>query len=214
VVLGAVGAVLLPPAAAPAAHRPRWLRSAGPPGDDIGQLAEALDAELVVGPVPGTGDITGLLAAFRTIQAAEAWQLHGGWITAHPGALASDVEARFRAGADVSPDTRRHAADVLARGRDEALGALSEHTWLVLPAAGGPGHARDASGPVKDAWRLATLRHTVIASAFGLPSCVLPGRVRPSSGRPPAGTALVGPPGADHALLEAAQRAVRPATSS
>src|SRR3981081_4065029 len=104
---------------------------------------------MVAGPVRGTGDIPGLLAAFRTIQAAEAWQLHGDWITAHPGALASDVEARFRVGADVSPDARRRAADVLARGRDQALGALDEHSWLVLPAAGGPGHARDASGPVK-----------------------------------------------------------------
>jgi Asp-tRNA(Asn)/Glu-tRNA(Gln) amidotransferase A subunit family amidase len=205
VVLQAAGSVLLPPAARPAAHRPRWLLSVDPPGDDIRQLAQALDAELVVGPVPGTGDITGLLAAFRTIQAAEAWQLHGDWITAHPGALASDVEARFRVGADVSPDARRRAADVLARGRDQALGALDEHSWLVLPAAGGPGHMRDASGPVKDAWRLATLRHTVIASAFGLPSCVLPG-----TNRPPEGTALVGPPGADQALLEAVLRAARP----
>jgi hypothetical protein len=37
----------------------------------------------------------------------------------------------------------------------------------------------------------------------GLPSCVLPGPARP-----PAGTALVAPPGADHALLEAALRAM------
>jgi Asp-tRNA(Asn)/Glu-tRNA(Gln) amidotransferase A subunit family amidase len=53
------------------------------------------------------------------------------------------------------------------------------------------------------------LRHTVIASAFGLPSCVLPGTTRP-----PQGTALVGPPGADHGLLEAALRAARPTASS
>jgi amidase len=49
-------------------------------------------------PVAGLDDLGGLLAAFRTVQAAEAWQVRGRWITANPGALAPDVEARFRAG--------------------------------------------------------------------------------------------------------------------
>ncbi|MGF7238891.1 MAG: amidase family protein, partial [Frankia sp.] len=57
----------------------------------------------------------------------------------------------------------------------------------------------------KDAWRQATLRGTVVASSFGLPSCVLPGREHP-----PVGLALLGPPGADHALLAAAVRTGRP----
>jgi len=48
-----------------------------------------------------------------------------------------------------------------------------------------------------------------VASAFGLPSCVLPG-----ANRPPAGTALVAPPGADHALLDAVLRAARPVVGS
>jgi amidase len=44
-------------------------------------------------PVAGLDDLGGLLAAFRTVQAAEAWQVRGRWITANPGALAPDVEA-------------------------------------------------------------------------------------------------------------------------
>jgi hypothetical protein len=63
------------------------------------RLAAALSLPVVTAPVLGADDITGLLAAFRAVQAAEAWELHGRWITANPGALHADVEARFLAGA-------------------------------------------------------------------------------------------------------------------
>jgi Asp-tRNA(Asn)/Glu-tRNA(Gln) amidotransferase A subunit family amidase len=194
-VLRAVGSVLLPPRPT---HPPRRLMSSILPNDEVCFLSDTLGVSLRAGPVPGLAedDITGLLAAFRTVQAAEAWQLRGRWITANPGALHADVEARFRAGADIDLDARRRAASVIAGHRARMLDVLGEDTWLVQPAAAGPGHARDAPAAVRDAWRQATLRHTVIASAFGLPSCVIPG-----TERPPAGTALVGPPGADHALL-------------
>jgi hypothetical protein len=216
-VLRAAGTVLLPPAPArlprrllspdpPASGPPAGDQPAGdPPASQARQLADALGAGLRTGPVPGLDDLTGLLTAFRTVQAAEAWELRGSWIAANPGALGGDVEARFRAGADVDAGTRRRAAQVIAGHRARALDALGEDTWLVQPAAAGPGHPRDASAAVKDAWRQATLRLTVAASAFGLPSCVLPG-----GRRPPAGTALIAPPGADHALLEATVRAARP----
>jgi Asp-tRNA(Asn)/Glu-tRNA(Gln) amidotransferase A subunit family amidase len=175
--------------------------SSGIPNDEACFLSDTLGAELSAGPVPGLAedDITGLLAAFRMVQAAEAWQLRGRWITANPGALHPDVEARFRAGADVDRDAWRQAAFVIAGHRARMLDVLGEDSWLVMPAAAGPGHARDAPAAARDAWRQATLRHTVVASAFGLPSCVVP-----SMERPPAGTALVGPPGADRALLDAA----------
>jgi Asp-tRNA(Asn)/Glu-tRNA(Gln) amidotransferase A subunit family amidase len=165
-------------------------------------LADTLDLVLVTGPVLDDDAVAEVLAAFRAVQAAEAWELHGGWITANPGALGADVAARFRAGADVDAAARRRARAVLAGYRSRFLDALGDDAWLVLPAAAGPGHARDAAPEARDAWRQATLRRTVVASAFGLPSCVLPG-----GARPPEGVALVGPPGADHALLAAAARA-------
>lgn len=203
-VLRAVGSALLPPPATPgrfAAHPPRLLMSADLPNEQARGLAETLGVALGTGPVPGLADddLTDLLAAFRTVQAAQAWQLRGPWITANPGALHSDVEARFRAGADVDPDTRQRAASVIAGQRAKMLDVLGDDSWLVMPAAAGPGHARDAPAADRDAWRQATLRRTVVASAFGLPSCVIPGL-----GRPPTGTALIGPPDADHALLDAA----------
>jgi Asp-tRNA(Asn)/Glu-tRNA(Gln) amidotransferase A subunit family amidase len=113
--------------------------------------------------------------------------------------VGADVEARFRAGASVDSGTRKRAVEVIAEYRDRVLHVIGPDAWLVQPAAAGPGHARDATAADKDAWRQATLHRTVMASAFGLPSCVIPGAVRP-----PEGLALVGPPGSDHALLGAA----------
>jgi Asp-tRNA(Asn)/Glu-tRNA(Gln) amidotransferase A subunit family amidase len=202
--LAAVGSVLLPPGSAPP---PRRLLSAGPATASVRRLADAVGASLVEAPVLGGDDVTALLAAFRAVQAAEAWELHGRWITANPGALFPDVEDRFRAGASVDAEDRRHATAVIAAYRDQVTGVITPDTWLVQPAAAGPGHARDASQRDKDAWRQATLRRTVLASAFGLPSCVIPGTTRP-----PEGLALVAPAGADHALLEAALAAAGPGT--
>ena len=199
--LAAVGSVLLPPPASPSpftADPPRGLLSSFPPNGPLLRLADALDLPIATAPVLDADDITDLLVVFRTVQAAEAWELHGRWITANPGALHADVEARFRAGASVDSGARKHAA-VIAGYRLKALDVIGPDTWLVQPAAAGPGHARDATPADKDVWRQATLRLTVIASAFGLPSCVIPG-----AGSPPEGLALVGQPGADHALLGAA----------
>jgi amidase len=201
--LARTGSVLLPPPASPVtADPPRRLLAPDVPNGRWRLLADTLDLVLVTGPVLDDDAVTEVLAAFRAVQAAEAWELHGGWITANPGALGADVAARFRAGADVDAAARRRARAVLAGYRSRFLDAPGDDAWLVLPAAAGPGHARGAAPEARDAWRQATLRRTVLASAFGLPSCVLPG-----GARPPEGVALVGPPGADHALLAVAARA-------
>lgn len=198
--LRAAGSVLLPPA--PPAAPPRRLLSLFIPNGRLRLLAGTLGCSPAAGPVPGFDDIDSLLAAFRTVQAAQAWAAHGEWITANPGALRADVAARFRAGADVPAADLRAAAALIAGQRARALDFLGDDTWLALPAAGGPGHPRGAPPAVADAWRQATLRRTVPASAFGLPSCVMP-----SAARPPEGLALIGPPGADHALLDAVRAA-------
>lgn len=197
--LAVTGSVLLPPSPR-TADPPRRLLSSDVPNARGRLLADALGLTPAAGPVLDDAAVTELLAAFRAVQASEAWELHGHWITAHPGALAADVEARFRVGADIGADARRRARAVIAGYRSRVLDVLGGDAWLMLPAAAGPGHARDASPEARDAWRQATLRRTVLASAFGLPSCVLP-----AGTRPPEGIALVGPPGADHALLAAAR---------
>jgi Asp-tRNA(Asn)/Glu-tRNA(Gln) amidotransferase A subunit family amidase len=208
--LRAVGAVLLPPGeplADPVPDRlllPTGLLAAVPltVADALRAAARSTaarwGAEVEEAPLSWIANLPALLASFRGVQAAEAWRLHGKWIDAHPGALAPDVEGRFRYGSTVPEAGEQHDREVLARWRAEVTAQISDRTWLALPAAGGPGHARTAGDDAKDAWRQATLRCTVLASACGLPSAVLP-----AAAVPPIGLALVAPPGADRALLAA-----------
>jgi Asp-tRNA(Asn)/Glu-tRNA(Gln) amidotransferase A subunit family amidase len=192
--LAEAGAVLLPPGAGSPPTRIITIDS--PNGSSLLPRVPHLpiDADEVLSP----SDLDSLLAAFRTVQASEAWAAHGSWITANPGALSADVEARFRFGADVTPADQDRARKVIAGYRARVLDMLGDGTWLALPAAGGPGHRRDATAEEKDTWRQATLRRTVLASAFGLPSVSVP-----AGSSPPEGIALIGPPGTDRALLHA-----------
>jgi Asp-tRNA(Asn)/Glu-tRNA(Gln) amidotransferase A subunit family amidase len=190
------------------ADPPRRLLCPFIPNGPVRLIAAALGLEVIATPILGPDEITDLLAAFRTVESAQAWELHGRWITENPGALEPDVEARFRAGADVDRATREGANAVIAGYRTRFLDVLGADSWLVQPATAGPGHARNATKEQQDAWRQATLRLTVTASAFGLPSCVIPGATSP-----PEGLALIGPPGADHALLHAALAAAGSGTT-
>lgn len=196
--LAEVGAVLLPPG--PSEFPDRIITTDLPNGSPFLPRLPGLSASS--GPVLDDDSLDDLLAAFRTVQAAEAWASHGVWITANPGVLGADVEARFRFGADVSAADRARAWKVIVSCRERVLDLLGDDTWLALPAAGGPGHPRNVTPEEKDAWRAATFRRTVIASAFGLPSVSVP-----TGASPPEGIALIGPPGADHALLRAVSSA-------
>jgi Asp-tRNA(Asn)/Glu-tRNA(Gln) amidotransferase A subunit family amidase len=192
--LRVVGAVLLPPGEGDLPRR--VLRVAGADEDAVAGAARRWGA--TVETIAWPGNVDAMLAAFRAVQAAEAWRLHGAWIEAHPRSLALDVEGRFRFGSTVDGDTEAAARAALAAWRGELLGLLGDDAWLALPAAGGPGHPRNVSAEAKDAWRYVTLRATVPASACGLPSVAVP-----TGAVPPVGVAYVGPPGADRALLDA-----------
>ncbi|MCK9893562.1 amidase family protein [Frankia sp. AgB32] len=222
-VLLAVGDVLLPPGL-PA--RPARLFVVASPGtaergatpapegpvEIAARLADALDVRLVVGPMSEDPDAAALFVAFRAVQAAEAWRLHGRWITTHPAALDAEVEARFRFGATIDGDAERAARRLIAEGRARLLDRIGADTWIVRPATAGPAHLRSAGHAQRDTWRQATLGCTVAASAYGLPSCVVPTVSDPVGPHvAPVGVAIVGPPGADRALLGAAVALGRPA---
>jgi len=186
--LAAVGGVLLPPAPL---ELPARLLSLGGTAD----AAERFGLPVTAVTLSTWDDPDPLLLAFRQVQAAEAWRTHGAWIEAHPRALGIDVEGRFRFGATVDPATEEAARARIAAWRAELLDLLGDDAWLVMPS-GGPGHPRDLGLTGKDEWRRETLRCSVPASAFGLPSVSVP-----TGALPPAGLAVVAPPGRDRALL-------------
>ncbi|MFE1799008.1 amidase [Streptomyces sp. NPDC059517] len=136
--------------------------------------------------------------AFRTVQAWEAWQAHGAWITARPGALGADVGSRFAQAAEVTERQADQAREVVAEAREQLRTRLTG-TVLVIPSASGPAPGRTATGERIEAERAATLRMTCLAGLAGAPALSLP-LLRLADGRP-AGVCLLGAPGTDHALL-------------
>jgi Asp-tRNA(Asn)/Glu-tRNA(Gln) amidotransferase A subunit family amidase len=149
------------------------------------------------------GRLDDWLAAFRTVQAVQAWRGHGAWIERHPGALAPEVEARFAAGRDTPPQRLAEAEATLAEARAHLDAALPPGRALLLPATSSTAPPSDAAPRQVEAVRAATLRLTCLASLAGLPAVVLPRlRVRGL----PAGLCLIGARGTDRALLDLAVR--------
>jgi Asp-tRNA(Asn)/Glu-tRNA(Gln) amidotransferase A subunit family amidase len=136
--------------------------------------------------------------AFRTVQAWEAWQAHGSWITAHPGALGADVAARFALAAEVTREQAAQAHESLTSARNTLREWLS-NAVMVIPSASGPAPSRTASGEQIEAERAATLRMTCLAGLAGAPALSMP-LLRSADGLP-VGLCLLGAPGTDTGLL-------------
>ncbi|APE35802.1 hypothetical protein BOX37_19695 [Nocardia mangyaensis] len=170
------------------------LRAAG----EIGSKPIALGAEL-----------DRWFAAFRTVQAFEAWAGHGDWIAAHPGALEPEVAARFRLAATVTTDDAA-AARVVVADAAARIGETVGDRVLVVPTTAGPPPQREAAG-THEAIRTATLRLTCLASIAGLPAVTMP---LPTATDLPAGLCLLGAPHTDRALIRTAARCAAALTAS
>jgi Asp-tRNA(Asn)/Glu-tRNA(Gln) amidotransferase A subunit family amidase len=141
-----------------------------------------------------------MFADFRTVQAAEAWAADGEWVSAHPGALAPDVQGRFDAASRLDAATVAAARERLAVYRAALDAALGDRV-LLLPSASSPAPPLDASAERIDAVRTATLSMTCVAGIGGYPALSAP---LISVDGAPVGLCLVGPRGADLTLLERA----------
>ncbi|MGW5324361.1 AtzH-like domain-containing protein [Rhodococcus pyridinivorans] len=144
--------------------------------------------------------------AFRTVQAFEAWQSHGDWITANPGALGHAVAQRFAVASGVTEDAAAAARTVVDRARIRLREFLADAV-LVLPAASGGAPAIDAPADVIEADRAATLHLTVLAGLAGAPAVSIPLLHSPDG--KPVGLCLVGAPATDLDLLDLARRIER-----
>ncbi len=81
-------------------------------------------------------------AAFRAVQAWEAWQAHGPWLREHPGRLGADVAERFEVASGVSDDSAAAARRVVRAAREQLTrwldgGVVAIPTAPAGPAAGG-----------------------------------------------------------------------------
>ncbi|PWR04603.1 amidase [Meridianimarinicoccus roseus] len=135
---------------------------------------------------------------FRICQAAEIWQTHGDWITAHAPAFGPGVRERFAIAASIDADTfaaaDRRKADLRARISE----VLLPDVVFVLPTGPGPAPLRTADAASLDVFRTRAFDMLCPAGLGGLPQLSVPsGRVDGG----PVGISLVGPPGRDRALI-------------
>ncbi|MCC2315454.1 amidase [Cellulomonas xiejunii] len=164
-------------------------------------------------------DLAEWAEVFRVRQAWEAWQEHGAWVDAHPGALGADVADRFTAASRVADDAGAAAGARRGLIREQVLELVGDDV-LLLPASASVAPRPD---PAELATvRAATLRLTCVAGLGGLPAVVLPCGTGPDSpsdapdaeGAPwqpgrraplPVGVCLLAAPGRDRELLALAR---------
>jgi Asp-tRNA(Asn)/Glu-tRNA(Gln) amidotransferase A subunit family amidase len=157
---------------------------------DGGPLADLQTIELP--------DIDDLVEIFRTVQSYEAWQTHGEWIEAHPGALGEEIEARFRFGQGIDEDTESYARQAFELARMRIDSILGDRI-LLLPSASSVAPSATAEQDALETLRAATLRLTCVAGLAGRPALSIPAlRV----GTAPVGLGIVGPVGTDLALID------------
>lgn len=155
-----------------------------------------------VEPVAGIFDLAAALAAFNVLQGAEVWRNFGAWMTTAQPSLGPAVAARLDAAARLAP-AEIAEAEPIALAVADRIGGLDADEVLAIPAAGTVAPGRDAASDAREAARGAAGRLTCLASLAGGPAVALP---LCSVRGLPVGISLVGPPGADRALLAAAGR--------
>jgi Asp-tRNA(Asn)/Glu-tRNA(Gln) amidotransferase A subunit family amidase len=139
-------------------------------------------------------------AAFRTVQAAEAWRTHATWLQDHPDVLGPDVAARFAWAATVTDDEEQSARGVLAEIRARLDSELQDGV-LLLPATPTPAPPNRFDAASLDAIRTATISLTCLAAITGRPALSAP--LLEAEGLP-VGLSLIGPHGTDLDLIERA----------
>ena len=120
------------------------------------------------------GDPAQWSEAFRLLQAREAWEADGPWITRHQPKLGPDVQERF--------DIARKVTDEQLAGprrmREEMTAAMAElladRAVLCLPSSPVPAPKRDASLETLGDVRMRTMTMTCVAGLARLPQISIP----------------------------------------
>ncbi len=214
--LNAVGDVLLPERAVPSFdrllvaepmfamladdRRAALLPALGALGD-LWQAAATIDG-------PGEEDLAEAAEWFRVLQAREAWQIHGDWITKTNPTFAPGIAERFAQASRISPEEARIAAAGAQEFRRRICDILGERTLLAIPTGPDIAPLRSAGDDTLGAFRQAAIKMTCLAGLCGLPQVHIPCATVAGA---PFGLSLVASAGADRALLAALRETVVPA---
>jgi amidase len=149
-----------------------------------------------------SGDPADWREAFRLLQAREAWEADGAWITKHKPKLGPDVQERFDIASKVT-DTQLEGPRRLREEVSAAMAALlADGAVLCLPTSPVPAPKRDASLETLGDVRLRTMAVTCIAGLARLPQISVPAG---SVGDAPVGLSFIAARGEDMLLLALAR---------
>lgn len=142
-----------------------------------------------------------LFEHFKEIQAHEAWQAHGAFLSRRERGLGPGVRERFAYARSVSAATaeaaHRFRRDVIA----DFTALMDPDMVVVLPSAPSAAPLKIATQPEFDAYREKAAPLTCLAGMLGWPQITLPlGEVHGA----PFGISLLGPPGSDRQLIRLA----------
>lgn len=153
-------------------------------------------------PVVLAGDaLPAWRGAFRLIQSAEVWTVHGAWVTQAEPALGPGIRERFIAASRLDPDEVAAARRLRLEVRRRLDDLLAPGTVLALPGA--PGIAPLRTAPLEELERVRAEALALLCPAghAGLPQISLP--LARLDGCP-LGLSLIAARGADTVLLDLA----------
>lgn len=165
----------------------------------------------VASPAPLTAKSEDIYWCFRHLQAYEAWQVHGDWISSGDRKLGPGVADRFAYGASIEAATSQ--ADTASRNafRAELAALLGDDGFLVLPTVPGAAPLKDAPPTDLQGYRERALHLLCLSGLSGFPQITLPiGTVDGA----PFGLSLLGPAGSDLALIGLGRRVLERAASA
>ncbi|WP_246660599.1 amidase [Nitratireductor sp. XY-223] len=156
-----------------------------------------------------TLDIEARYWCLRKLQAHEAWQNHGAWISAADRDLGPGVKERFAFGSTIDDETV--AAETAKRAALSAeLGDLiGDDGLVVMPTVPGAAPLAAASFDDIQDYRERAIRLLCLSGLTGFPQLTLPVA---SVECAPFGISLMGPKGSDRALLSIGRQIINSAS--
>lgn len=155
-------------------------------------------------PAPALShDLDDLYWCFRKLQAYEAWNSHGAWISEKDRRLGPGVKERFAFGASIDAATVEDQTSYRNTFRTELADRLGNGGILVLPTVPGAAPFAASSFEETQTYRERALHLLCLSGLSGFPQLTLPlGMVDGA----PFGISLLGPAGSDLTLIEVGRR--------
>jgi amidase len=142
------------------------------------------------------------LECYRVLQGAEIWEHLGPWITARRPVFGPSIAPRFADAAMIAPPAVHRYREFRGAVTERLHRLMNDGTALIIPTTPGRALAKTAPGAEIGSFYATALPLNAIAGHAGLPQVAVPA-VRIDGC--PLGLSIVGPRGADRALLKLAE---------